>query len=276
MNLQQARAIFRLDSRISMEELNGLFRTLVKKYHPDKVRDHPEWAHARMTEINDAYELLVKRITSPVQTEPEENPVDREEPNDNTDTDSIWQVPPMDEEESRIFYPLFNDFLDGLGLYYQYGLENPPVRMEGIRRFRYREAMRTIIRGRDSLAACRKIQPHPVFSAASRFARLTTADIDLGEIAISSNPLHRKYDKRMINARRSFDESIKVILFPELVPHHLHSRSYSGLYSCYSEFVIYFTVFEEGERRKAGILQAARYDAFMTLVQMRNARIMEF
>lgn len=266
-----------------MGELNSLFRDLVKKYHPDKVRDHPEWAHERMAEINDAYELLVQRITGPVQEEPEQpaEPTSRDESTADTDDarfdeESLDRVPPFNAEESQVFYPPFNSFLDGLGLYYQYGLENPSYRDEGVRRFRYREAMRAIISGRDALAACKKAYPHPIITAASRFARLTVADIDLGIINPSSVPLYRKYDKRMRDARRAFDESVKVILFPELVPDHLQHRCYTGLYSCYSEFVTYLTVFEEGERRKVGILQAARYDAFMSLIQLRNAEVLDF
>jgi hypothetical protein len=35
-------------------------------------------------------------------------------------------------------------------------------------------------------------------------------------------------------------------------------------------------VFTEGERRKAGILMTARYDALMDLIEMRNDGILEF
>ena len=75
MELRKALAMFRLTGRVPVEELNGTFRDLVKKYHPDKVREHPEWAHERMAEINTAYETLVEWLASPEVADPEK-PVD--------------------------------------------------------------------------------------------------------------------------------------------------------------------------------------------------------
>lgn len=275
MNLRQARAIFRLGTQVSMGELSTVFRNLVKKYHPDKVRDYPEWAHDRMTEINDAYEILAKKITESVSQNRRKPP---ETENDDTiyDNGPLSRVSSFSSDISRVFYPAFNKFLDGLGLYYQYGLDNPSYRHEGVRRFRYREAVRLIISGRDALIEHKSRFGHPVVEAASRYARLTVADIDLGTMPVSMDPRYHKYDTRMMKARKAFDDSVKVIFFPEFIPSHLHSRYSSGLYSCYSEFIFYLTIFDEGERQKLGILQTARYDALIALIQLRNAGLLVF
>ncbi len=260
-----------------MEELNTLFRALVKKYHPDKVRDYPEWAHERMAEINIAYELLAQKITELATPEPKPatEPTQTDE-NENFEDIGNVQVKPLSAEESQVFYSIFNEFLDGLGLYYQYGLENPSYRNEGVRRFRFREALRMIIRSRDKLDLCKKTYRNPAITAASRFSRLTVADIDQGMLQFSSEPHFKKYDRRLFNARRTFDKAVKVVLFPELVPGHQASQYYSGIYSCYPEFIIYLNTVDGELRRKAGILQAARYDAFMSLVQLRNSGVLHF
>lgn len=275
MTLRHARAIFHLDSRVSMETLNGLFRELVKKYHPDKVRDYPEWAHERMAEINEAYELLAQRISEPIQQEqsyPEEEPVSHD---DFDETPAPYSTP-LTKEEEITFYPAFDIFLDGLALYYQYGLDTPSYRNEGIRRFRYRDALRIMRKGQDAIENCNKMFQHPIITAVSRFIRLTIADIYLGDIQISPKPLYGQYDRRMKKARESFDEAVTGILFPELVPNHRRGRAHLNLYPSYAEFVIYLTVFEKGERRKIGILETARYDSFMTLIELHSAGLFTF
>jgi len=87
---------------------------------------------------------------------------------------------------------------------------------------------------------------------------------------------YRKFDDRFRLARRSFDDAVKEIFFPELIPRHLKGRALSGLYACYTSFVLYLTVFTEGERRNTAILMTARYDALMDLLELRNNGILEF
>ena len=282
MEIRRALTIFRFQTRIPMEDLNSRFRELVKKYHPDKMQDFPEWSHERMSEINDAYETLAEWLSRPIaadkpqrtdqkknqhETSPEEYP---------EDVLFRREIPGLTAGERKRFYPIFNSFLDGLGIYYQYGLENPAYRNEGIRRFRYREAFRTIEKaGMNSEKLSAEIK-HPVIIAATRFIRLTAAEMNFGEPVFRDMITFRKFDDRLRLARRSFDDAVKEIFFPELIPGHLSGRATSGLYACYTSFVLYLTVFTEGERRKAGILMTARYDALMDLIEMRNDGILDF
>ena len=126
MELRRALAMFRLDGRVPMEELNSSFRDLVKKYHPDKVRDYPEWAHERMAEINNAYETLAAWLTSPAETRPPEDVDERARetpmPPESDQEPPHRDTPAFTETAAARFYPVFNSFLNGLGLYYQYGL----------------------------------------------------------------------------------------------------------------------------------------------------------
>jgi hypothetical protein len=274
--------MFRISGRVPVEELNTSFRELVKKYHPDKVREHPDWAHERMAEINDAYETLAEWITRPPvresvkKSEPDSGGTRTPEGSESTPDDSLFrkEIPPLTADLEGVFYPVFNHFLDGLGVYYQYGLENPAYRGEGVRRFRFREALRNVQKGRDKLEQLSRSSNHPIIASAARFARLTVAEINLGEPVLPERMTCRKFDDRLRSARRSFDDAVKEFLFPELIPKHLRGRAAAGLYACYTAFVLYVTVFQEGERRDIGILMTARYDALMDLMELRNAGLL--
>lgn len=278
MELRRALTIFRLQKRIPIDSLNSIFRELVKKYHPDKVREHPDWAHERMSEINNAYETLAEWLSKPPEEKKTAHTVTQTGDNTERTDEELFrhEIPTVNSADRKIFYPVFNAFLDGLGVYYQYGLENPAYRVEGIRRFRFREAYRTIKKTRDKLENYSKEKKHPVFLAASRFSRLTAAEIELGEPDFKEKVKYRKFDDRFRLARRSFDDAVKEIFFPELIPKHLTGRAISGIYACYTSFVLYLTVFTEGERRNAAILMTARYDALMDLLELRNNGILEF
>ena len=142
MELRRALTIFRIQKRIPIEDLNSVFRELVKKYHP-------EWAHERRSEINDAYETLAEWLSKPPpqkkpaaktaksKAEPQyDGSTDRDQPQNSDDELFRRESPPLSPRAAEELYPRFNLFLDGLGVYYQYGLDNPAYRAEGVRRFR--------------------------------------------------------------------------------------------------------------------------------------------
>jgi len=289
MELRRALTIFRLHKRIPIEDLNSVFRDLVKKYHPDKMREHPDWAHERMSEINDAYETLAEWLSTPLPRKTSVKPAEpaassqkenyKESRSRYQDSDEELfrrETVPLSPAAAGELYPIFNLFLDGLGVYYQYGLDNPAYRAEGVRRFRYREALRTMQKARDRLEIQSKNNMHPAFNAISRFARLTCAEIEFGEPVFEEMMTFRKFDDRFRAARRSFDDAVKEIFFPELIQKHLTGRAISGLYACYTSYVLYLTIFTEGDRRNAAILMTARYDALMDLLNLRSDGILEF
>jgi len=273
MDIRRSLSTFRLNGRVSVQQLNLLFRELVKKYHPDKVRDYPDWAHERMSEINDAYETIVEWLANPP-TESEGSEIAENHGEDyrhEADAqDFHTEVAPLSAELEIKFQPAFNKFLDGLGIYYQYGLENHEYRQEGIRRFRFREAGRLITEGRDELELLSKNHQHSIFKTVARFARLTVADIVIAKPRFYGKKLFHKIDMRLGSARRNFDDAIKEILFPEFIPNHLRGRATTRLYTCYATFVFYMTTFVKGERHKIGVLMTARYDALMDLMRLKD------
>jgi len=273
MDIKRSLAIFRLKDRISVQQLNLLFRELVKKYHPDKVRDYPDWAHERMFEINDAYETIVEWLANPLAESSEISDSSKETQNHQAD-DSNSEIKPLSDELEIKFRTSFNKFLDGLAIYYQYGLENHEYRQVGIRRFRFREAIRLIMEGRNELEFYR--YQYPVFRIAARFARLTAADIGIAKPRFNDKSFFHKIDARLNSARRNFDDAIKEIFFPEIIPNYLKGRATVKLYTCYATFLLYMSIFVRGERRKIGILMSARYDALMELMELKARGLVSF
>ncbi len=48
-----------VDKKASIEVIEKAYKTLAKKYHPDKMVDaKKEWANKKMTELNKAYRVL--------------------------------------------------------------------------------------------------------------------------------------------------------------------------------------------------------------------------
>ncbi len=282
MEIHRALSIFRLHGRVPMDKLNGVFRELVKKYHPDKILEYPEWAHERMSEINDAYETLAAWMPKAAEQNQEKKNVyepqarEAEQESDPEDTYRVRDIKPLKSEYHRAFYNGFNLFLDGLGVYYQYGLENPAYRNEGTRRFRLRESLRLCSRGRDELQVIMENYRHPVVDAALRFARLSVADIDMGNLPLEPNPSFRKIDSRFKSAKRLFDDAVKEIFFPDMVPRHIRGRSPAGLYSSYTVFVLYLAIVPEGRRRDAAILMTSRYDSLLNLMELRGEGLLSF
>jgi len=269
VDIRRSLSTFRLNGRVPVQQLNSLFRELVKKYHPDKVRDYPDWANERMSEINDAYETILEWLENP--------PAESEKIAENhwedhkTDARSFHtEVAPLSAELEIQFQLAFDKFLNGLEIYYQYGLENHEYRQEGIRRFRFREASRLIMEGRNKLELLLKNYQHPIFRIVARFVRLTAADIGIAKPNFYKKEPFHKIDMRLNSARRDFDDAIKEIFFPEFIPNHLRGRAKIKLYTCFATFVLYMSIFIRGERHKIGVLMTARYDALMDLIGLKD------
>lgn len=283
MELRQALAIFKINERIPAAELNSSFRELVKKYHPDKVRDYPEWANERMSEINEAYETLTAWLKTPPpkpgaarthETETEEHSAPGKRDQADSHQHSVPDRPaPLTAVQAERFYPAFDIFLNSIGTYYQYGLENQSRRGDGVRRFRYREAYRGVRKALERLKN-EKHEEHPVISAVTRFIRLTVADMEFSSPRPSGSRQQRLTDLQFRNARKDFDQIVKEIFFPDLVPSYLHGQTAGKMYSCFAAFLPYLAL--EHERHQAGVLMMARYNALTDLLELRGDGLLDF
>jgi hypothetical protein len=141
MELEVALKMLKIPPDCSVQKLNESFRRLAKLYHPDSNRGREEWAHRTMTELNLAYEKILDFITTP--RGGIEDEVSRGfEGTKRQTAQTRYQI---------LFTRCMNRVLDGIYTYYQYGLENVKLRYQGVRRLRFRDALKDVQEGIDSL-----------------------------------------------------------------------------------------------------------------------------
>jgi hypothetical protein len=126
MKIEDALKLLGLKSSSSTADLNSSFRKRAKQFHPDFNPGREQWAHQRMIELNLAYEKALEYFTSlTADAEP-------------------FAEPSRDVSFIVKFNRAFNLVLDAVYLYYQYGLENVHLRRQGVRKFRYRDAVKNM------------------------------------------------------------------------------------------------------------------------------------
>ncbi len=166
MDLQDAFALFKLTDAPTEQDLTAAYRRLVKHYHPDYNASRLQWAHRRMTQVNEAYALVcdfMKQGEAGLRGAPprrgeaddggnreqergEERPGQRPRHGQDRDSEGFEEAPLRERhpppEEVRHLHSAVEDILDGVYTYYQYGLQNVHRRSEGVPRLRYRKALR--------------------------------------------------------------------------------------------------------------------------------------
>lgn len=60
--IEKSLELFSLPELTNLKELKRMYRVLTKQCHPDKHPDNPEWSTRKMTELNHAYEILIKTL----------------------------------------------------------------------------------------------------------------------------------------------------------------------------------------------------------------------
>lgn len=119
----------------TLQDLTTSFRKLVKKFHPDLNQDKQEWSNRQMLFLNEAYNTAFEYLSQPKHAP--------------CDTIREKKIKTSKTNEKNISFekaiPQSIEYLlDGLGLYYQYGLDNNVLRREGTRRTRFRSSIRRI------------------------------------------------------------------------------------------------------------------------------------
>jgi hypothetical protein len=160
MDLQDAFALFKLTDTPTEKDLATAYRRLVKHYHPDYNASRLQWAHRRMTQVNEAYALVcdfMKQGEAGLRDAPprrgdsgtkehEEEQRDHQRPRDDRNGEGFEEAPLRERqpspEEVHHLHGAVEDILDGVYTYYQYGLQNVHRRVEGVPRLRYRTALR--------------------------------------------------------------------------------------------------------------------------------------
>ena len=129
---QKALHLFRLEPSANLRDLNAAYRRLVRKYHPDYNPERVVWANEAMVKINSAYDAALEYLASLRYEEIEAH---------------LDQEIEAHDRFTEIFAAVANSVLEGVFIYYQYGLHNPFNREHGVPRFRYRLALKKVAAG---------------------------------------------------------------------------------------------------------------------------------
>lgn len=157
MTVQTAFRLLRLTPASTQQDLVASYRRMVKRYHPDYNADRTEWSHVAMTKINLAYELVRLHLQNGNgdTDHGRENPPDESNPAEPAPhqrfqddlSEGFSQAPAEDPRFVALFDRAADGVLTGIYTYYQYGLQNVYLRHEGVRRFRYRSALKRVQNG---------------------------------------------------------------------------------------------------------------------------------
>ena len=262
MTLDSAYRILRLSNNATHSDLVSAYRKLVKRYHPDYNSNRHEWSHNAMTKINLAYELITTHLdgnrafrgsrtdgsarnSTAARSGAEERPDAgrssewrfREEM-----ADAFSQTPAEDPAFVALFDKAADLVLGGIYTYYQYGLQNVYLRHEGVRRFRYRTAVKRVRDGVEQLqqiehlatAALRRDQLSVFTEFAAAFLRNML--IDKYHVPTGNGPDDRA-DRHYHTGSDNLDAAIRWELFEELRQMRSANPVAGGLKIGYHEFM---------------------------------------
>lgn len=210
MNLDIAFGILHVDENCTYEELVIAYRKLVKIYHPDRNAHQQEFAHRIMSRVNEAFEITKDYLSSlPDESDP-------------------GPAVPEEEEPAYDFTDLleaaFDGILEGIYIYYQYGLENIHLRQEGVRRFRYRVAIKRLKNGIKELEALTGWDPTPEeakkLKVFTDFSKAFLQNMLIQKYYIPSAPVvDSKAHKHYANGSMHLDSAIKRNFFRDIDAH---------------------------------------------------------
>lgn len=151
MTVDTAYSILSLPHNATARDLVLAYRRLVKRYHPDYNVDRQAWSTEKMTGINLAYETVRAVLSAGEEAARERRRRADSEPGTTFEEREAARprparpdAPTVTPQFARLFDKPWQFFVDGLYVYYQYGLENVHMRREGVHRFRYRQAVKSV------------------------------------------------------------------------------------------------------------------------------------
>ena len=288
MTLDTAYRILRLKADATQPDLVSAYRKMVKHYHPDYNTNRGTWSHNAMTRINLAYELVTNHLhqraahtasSAATAATTAQNPADgRDRPREWRFREDIAEAFTQAPAEDPAFVALFDQAADlvlgGIYTYYQYGLQNVYLRHEGVRRFRYRTAVKRVRTGLEQLrdmqhlanAALHKDQLSVLTEFASAFLR--NMMIDKYHIPAGNSNESGAY-RHFFNGSESLDNVIRGELFEELKPIRPQNSVAGGLKISYHEFMNVLVKYSKSDWVAETLIKLQLHDAFIRVAALR-------
>lgn len=255
MELDKALNLLGLTLNSTLKELNSTFRKLAKRYHPDFNRENESWAHRMMTELNLAYEAALDYITS------------------SRDSYKHTQHTKFKRTFLGEFNKAINRILEGIYVYYQYGLENVHLRKMGVRKIRYKDSLKCLKNGIISLE---EINTPPIANTENKPLDIFT---DFSK-AFFQNMLIEKYYipsdsafennayKHYYNGSTLLDYAIKEIFFGDMLIRNREGPFYKKLSISYEEFMIILTKYYMSSWIPETILKIYLLEVFTKVIKV--------
>ncbi|MEE8441063.1 MAG: J domain-containing protein [Spirochaetia bacterium] len=222
---EKALKLFGLQPNATLRDLNTSYRRFVRKYHPDYNSDRKSWAHEAMVKINSAYDSAMDYLASLRYQEIEER---------------LEEEIQAHDRFTGLFAAVANSVLEGVFIYYQYGLENPHIREHGVPRFRYRLALRKIAAGISQLE--RLQSPNAVDTDTLQvFSSFSIAFMQCMRMSRIQDPSDSRNEKVAYRHYRSgselLDEVIRKLLFRAELSSPRSVAAPHGIPVCHAEFM---------------------------------------
>ncbi len=225
MELAEAFKILGIDENSSLNDLNFSFRKLAKRYHPDFNKDREKWANKRMTELNLAYETALQYLTSP-------------------DKYTEKLHPEKDKWDFNRYFHRAKDFvMEGIFIYYKYGLDNIHLRNEGVRRIRYSDSIRYMEKGIKLLNKIFTSMVEPEYLEWSKsLLDFSTAFLknmkSFRVFKISGNSYEDNAYRHYREGSKLLDDVVKQVFFGDIMPLYTRESFYSKISRSYEEFML--------------------------------------
>lgn len=262
MDLTSALLIYRLDQdNYTRPELDRCYKGLVKKYHPDRNQKYADWCHGKMTEINEAYELLMGYLDTG-----HKNP-------------SMETSPPYGQNDSHrsargdngFFRKAVAVYLEGVMIYYDYGLTKRSIRQDGIWRFKFRKATKMMSRSLEEMEErCGLMREARVFM---NFGENFLADIQAPDpefpLSVRGSKTHVSYSEAVRNIDLGLAEFFSG-------PREKRDTSLTRLYRASHLFILLLENYPQSEWYNLSLGKLNLLDSFLDLQEILKEGLITF
>jgi hypothetical protein len=255
MEIQAALQLLNVNESASLEDVNTSFRKLIKIHHPDIHENDTSISHEITTRLNEAYAVLLRYFSSSTLKEPINS--------------TLQPRSPFLKSAEKIL----DSLLQGIFIYYQYGLENIYQRGDGIHRLKYKLSLKIVNNASHQLHAISKknlnIVENKIITQSQLFSELFYKAMLISEgITPSHSPYERKAFKHYANASVYLDRVIKNTFFSDLGEHTNNRDHGKDLGLCYSELLFVSTKYYRSEVISSTLLKLYLIQIFEMVVKI--------